>query len=64
MKLRKDTVVTISVPKTERDRWRKYAEKKGMSLSGFTRQALNVYIMMIDLKEKEIKNKRKQELLK
>jgi hypothetical protein len=35
-----------------------------MSLSGFTRQALNVYIMMIDLKEKEIKNKRKQELLK
>lgn len=48
MKQRKDTSVTVSVPKVERDKWRKYADERKMTMSGFVRKAVNVYVAMLE----------------
>lgn len=45
---RKDTAVSISLPIEERAKWHLYADKKNISLSEFVRQAVRVYMTLMD----------------
>ena len=58
MSVRKDTTVSISVPKREKERWQKYADDLGLSVSGLVKKAMTVYLMLIDKKKREIASKK------
>lgn len=58
MSVRKDTTVSVSIPKREKERWQKYAEDLGLSVSGLVKKAMTIYLMLIDKKKKEMANKK------
>jgi len=58
LSVRKDTTVSISVPKREKERWQKYADDLGLSVSGLVKKAMTVYLMLIHKKKREIASKK------
>ena len=49
-RIRTDTAISISLDQIEKQRWRNYADKCGVSLSEFVRKAVRIYMKMLDKK--------------
>lgn len=49
--------ITLSLPISEKEKWQKFAEEKGMSLSAFIRRGMSVYIYALNSKKKQARIK-------
>lgn len=51
------TSITLSLPVSEKEKWQKIAEEKGMSLSAFIRRGISAYIYALNSKKKQVRIK-------
>lgn len=49
--------ITLSLPIREKEKWQKFAEEKGMSLSAFIRRGMSAYIYALNSKRKQARIK-------
>lgn len=49
--------ITLSLPISEKEKWQKFAEEKGMSLSAFIRRGMSAYIYALNSKKKQARIK-------
>ena len=49
--------ITLSLPISEKEKWQKFAEEKGMSLSAFIRRGISAYIYALNSKKKQARIK-------
>lgn len=51
------TSITLSLPISEKEKWQRFAEEKGMSLSAFIRRGMSAYIYALNSKKKQARIK-------
>lgn len=49
--------ITLSLPIGEKEKWQRFAEEKGMSLSAFIRRGMSAYIYALNSKRKQARIK-------
>ena len=51
------TSITLSLPISEKEKWQRFAEEKGMSLSAFIRRGMSAYIYALNSRKKQARIK-------